>query len=77
MSCSASAERIAHRTAHDAAYRVAVEKDNSIPSVDLRASGHEKRSQCKQSHSPHEFIADREKGSQNAEVFCIGKNERK
>jgi len=77
MSCSASAERIAHRTANDAAYRVAVEKENYVSSVDCRASGHEKRSQCKQSHSPHEFIAGREKGSQNAEVFCLGKNERK
>jgi hypothetical protein len=26
---------------------------------------------------PHGLIADREKGSRNAEVFCIGKNERK
>jgi len=40
---------------------LAVEKDNAIPSVDGRASGHEKRSQCKQSHSHHGFIADQEK----------------
>jgi hypothetical protein len=30
-----------------------VEKDNGIPNVDRRATGHEKRSQCKQSHTPH------------------------
>jgi hypothetical protein len=28
-------------------------------------------------HSPRGFIAEREKGSRNAEGFCIGKNERK
>jgi hypothetical protein len=30
-----------------------VEKDNDVPIMDRRASGHEKRSQCKQSHTPH------------------------
>jgi hypothetical protein len=52
-------------------------KDTRIPIGDRRASGDEKRSQCKQSHPAHLFIADREKGSRNAEGFCIGKNERK
>jgi uncharacterized membrane protein (UPF0136 family) len=52
-----------------------VEKDNGIPSVDSRASGREKRSQCKRAYPPHGFIAEREKGSRNAEEFCIGKNE--
>jgi hypothetical protein len=39
-----------------------VEKDNGIPSVDRRASGHEKRSQFKQTYPPHGIIAEREKG---------------
>jgi hypothetical protein len=54
-----------------------VENDNGIPSVDRRASGHEKCSECDQDHPPHEFIVDREKGSRNVLVLCLGKNERK
>jgi hypothetical protein len=50
-----------------------VEKDNAIPSVDGRASGHEKRKQCKQSDPPHGLIANREKGSRNAEGFVSEK----
>jgi len=68
---------IAHRTAKGAACWVAVEKDNGVPSVDSRASGYEKRSRFEQCHSARGFIAEREKGSRNAEGFCIGKNERK
>jgi hypothetical protein len=54
-----------------------LQKDNGIPSVDRRVSGHEKRSQCKQSHPPHSFIVDREKGFCKIGEVCIGKNERK
>jgi hypothetical protein len=45
--------RIAHRTAKGAPYGFTAEKDNGIPSLDRQASGHEKRSQCKQTHPPH------------------------
>jgi len=56
---------------------IAVEKDNGVPSVDSRASGHEKRRQCKQAYPPHGFIMDREKGFCKIGEVCIGKNERK
>jgi hypothetical protein len=52
-----------------------LEKDNGVLIMESRASGPEKRSQCKQGYSHHGFIAEREKGSRNAEEFCIGKNE--
>ncbi|MCX6962527.1 MAG: hypothetical protein NTZ08_08775 [Verrucomicrobia bacterium] len=39
-----------------------MEKDNDVSIGDRRASGHEKRSQCKQGYPPHGFIVDREKG---------------
>jgi hypothetical protein len=54
-----------------------VEKDNDVPSVDRRLSGHEKRSQCKQGYSHHGLIRDREKGFCKIHEFYIGKNERK
>jgi hypothetical protein len=50
-----------------------VEKDNGIPSVDRRESGHEKRRQCMQSHPQHGFIAAREKGFCKIHEVCIGK----
>jgi hypothetical protein len=50
-----------------------VEKDNSIPSVDRRASGHEKRSQCKQGHPSHGFIADQEKVPETLRCFVLEK----
>jgi hypothetical protein len=49
-----------------------VEKDNGIPIIDCRVSGHEKRSQCKQGYPPHGFIADREKGFCKIHEVCIG-----
>jgi hypothetical protein len=52
---------------------IAVEKDNGVPSVDSRASGHEKRSQCKQGYPPHGFIAEREKGFWKIDEVQIGK----
>jgi hypothetical protein len=52
---------------------LAVEKDNGFPRLDRRTSGHEKHSQCKQGHPLHGFIADRERGSRNPEVFCLRK----
>jgi hypothetical protein len=50
-----------------------VEKDNGIPSLDRRASGHEKRSQCKQHNPPHGFIAEREKFSAKFTRFITEK----
>ena len=52
-----------------------MEKDNGIPSVDRRASGREKRSQCKQGYPPHGFIVDRKKGFYKIHEVYNGKNQ--
>jgi hypothetical protein len=50
-----------------------VEKDNGVPSVDSRASVHEKRSLCKQGYPPNGFIAERGKGFCKIDKVQIGK----
>jgi hypothetical protein len=52
---------------------VAVENDYGNPRMDLRASGHEKRSQCKQAYPPYGFISDQEKGFCKIDEVCIEK----
>jgi hypothetical protein len=54
-----------------------VEKDNGVPSVDSRASGHEKRRQCKQGYPPHGFIVDQKKFSAKLARFVSEKMTRK
>jgi len=54
-----------------------VEKDNGIPIMDRRASGHEKRGQCKQSHLSVDLSRLEKKVPDKLKGFVSEKNERK